>query len=227
VITSPMARELPGRSRSVDQSRCTRAALLRVNSQQKSNLKGTRSPSPILSSTQALLEGVGVDSATSLTVVQRLAKSPCCRRALRELLQHMDERHERTVHVTHNSGRAGHAALATRLDQGMDAWNALCGAHFSSKVNVHKLASLFRVSPRHLRRLFRKAGWQPPARRFKIGQLTKAYQDLISGALSIEEVTAELGFSERSAFSRAFTRLFGISPGRVRRLPRSTKVDSV
>jgi AraC-like DNA-binding protein len=223
-----MARELRGCSRSVGQSCSTRAALLWVNSQHRNQIsRELEAHVRILSSPQALLKGVGADSSTCLIVVRCLAKPPCCRRALRKLLQHMNERHERTVHPTHTSGRGGHATLPTRLDQGMDAWNTLCGAHFSSKVNAHKLASLFRVSPRHLRRLFKKAGWQPPVRRFQISQLTKAYQDLRSGTPSIEELTAELGFSERSAFSRAFTRLFGISPGRVRRLPRSTKVDSV
>ncbi len=68
------------------------------------------------------------------------------------------------------------------------------------------------VSPPHLRRLFRQAKNAGPHEVFHEIRMSAGLRMLREGTLRISEISNRLGFSEPSAFTRAFRKQFGQSP---------------
>lgn len=77
---------------------------------------------------------------------------------------------------------------------------------------VEEVAREVGVSPSHLRRLFRQARGQSPKRAFLEIRMEMARVRVESGAMTLSGISDYLGFSEPSAFSRAYKRHFGVSP---------------
>lgn len=79
-----------------------------------------------------------------------------------------------------------------------------------------EIASRLSVSVHHLRRLLREEGTSVTTLREDLRRDT-AINSLVAGNESVEDLGARLGFSEASAFRRAFRRWTGMPPGAYRR----------
>lgn len=73
------------------------------------------------------------------------------------------------------------------------------------------------ISTAHLHALFKQWLGQTPGRMLGEIRLDRAKDRLAGGAAPIAEIALAVGFSEQSAFSRAFQRRFGESPAAYRR----------
>ncbi|MEX2605994.1 MAG: AraC family transcriptional regulator [Kiritimatiellia bacterium] len=72
------------------------------------------------------------------------------------------------------------------------------------------------ISPAHLRRLFIKVKGYPPKKVYTDLRLELARHRVLHGSQSLANLSAELGFSEPSAFSRAYKKYYGHSPAKNR-----------
>lgn len=88
--------------------------------------------------------------------------------------------------------------------------------HLAEHPSAADTAAALGLSPAHLRRFFQAAGLRPPRKEFELIRLETAKQLLASGWKS-ERIADYLGFSEPSAFSRAFKRSLGLSPKKWRK----------
>jgi AraC-like DNA-binding protein len=78
-----------------------------------------------------------------------------------------------------------------------------------------QIAARLRVSPQHLRRLLREQGTSITAIKEEILR-DAAITSLVQGTEPVDHLAARLGFSEASAFRRAFRRWTGSPPGAYR-----------
>ena len=85
----------------------------------------------------------------------------------------------------------------------------------SDRVSAEDVARRLAVSPQHLRRLLREEGTSFREIREDILR-DAAITSLVRGAETVENLSDRLGFSEPSAFRRAFRRWTGSSPGAYR-----------
>lgn len=79
-------------------------------------------------------------------------------------------------------------------------------------VLLAELASASGLSAFHLARYFSAAVGMPPMRYHRAIRMARALELLQSGHVSVTEVSEQLGYSELSAFSHAFSREFGHPP---------------
>jgi AraC family transcriptional regulator, activator of mtrCDE len=87
---------------------------------------------------------------------------------------------------------------------------------------LDELAAESRVSRATMVRVFRKAADIAPLTFLAELRLGLARQRLISTSDSLAQVAAAVGYESESAFARAFQKRFGISPGKLRGLARSS-----
>jgi len=81
---------------------------------------------------------------------------------------------------------------------------------------LDELAAEAHVSRATLVRIFRKEGDLPPLGFLCELRLGLAHQRLSSTNATLAQVAAAVGYDSESAFSRAFRKRYGISPGRLR-----------
>lgn len=84
--------------------------------------------------------------------------------------------------------------------------------YHTGRVKVERLAALCKISPEYFRDIFKRLNGVSPLDYIQNLQITHAKQLIDSGEYSISEISALLGFSEASQFSRKFKTLTGISP---------------
>ncbi|HYW78813.1 MAG TPA: AraC family transcriptional regulator [Thermoguttaceae bacterium] len=90
--------------------------------------------------------------------------------------------------------------------------------HCAGLKSLEQIARQCHVDPAYLCRLFRRYDHQTPYQllmRLKMNLATERLQD---PAVLVKQVAAELGFDDPFHFSRAFKRVFGVSPDAFRRL---------
>jgi AraC-like DNA-binding protein len=80
---------------------------------------------------------------------------------------------------------------------------------------VARVAKGLGVSTVHLRRLFLEVHGQSPHAVFQDVRMSTALQWLEEGSLRAAEISDRLGFSEPSAFTRAFRNWHGAPPSRI------------
>jgi AraC-like DNA-binding protein len=85
-------------------------------------------------------------------------------------------------------------------------------------VTIDDVAKRLTVSAQHLRRLLRDEGTSFREIREEILR-DEAISSLVRGGETVEELSDRLGFSEPSAFRRAFRRWTGNPPGSYRQVP--------
>jgi AraC family transcriptional regulator len=90
-------------------------------------------------------------------------------------------------------------------------------AHTHEDVGVDDLASVACLSPFHFSRAFKEATGLTPHRFISQRRLQRARLLLETSELSITDVASMANFSSQANFTRAFSRIIGISPGEYRR----------
>lgn len=75
------------------------------------------------------------------------------------------------------------------------------------------------LSPDHFARVFREITGVSPARFRRALRMRRATELLLRTDLRVIDVCYEVGYGSLGSFTTAFTRLVGVSPGRLRRLP--------
>ncbi|MDI4232754.1 MULTISPECIES: AraC family transcriptional regulator [unclassified Bradyrhizobium] len=90
-------------------------------------------------------------------------------------------------------------------------------ANLHNTIRLKDLAEVASLSPFHFSRAFRKATGESPHRFLRECRLEKAKELLADGAATIAEISLICSFSSQSSFTRAFTRAFGLAPGKYRR----------
>jgi AraC family transcriptional regulator len=78
---------------------------------------------------------------------------------------------------------------------------------------IAELAALCGISVRHFTRLFRALTGESPARAIERARMERAMMMLATSAAPVKAVAGRVGYAQDSAFSTAFRRAVGISPG--------------
>ena len=115
------------------------------------------------------------------------------------------------------SNRLGRVRQATRgeLYRRVETARAWLHAREETAANLPDLAAAVSLSPFHLARAFKAAHGVAPMEYHARLRLDRA-RDLLREGASAAEVSDRLGYSEPSAFSRAFRRRWGMPPGALR-----------
>ncbi|MFD2080116.1 Helix-turn-helix domain-containing protein [Actinopolymorpha cephalotaxi] len=87
------------------------------------------------------------------------------------------------------------------------------------------LAARLHLSRFHLDRIVSSAGGEPPAALRRRVLLERAAYRLLSTQLTILDIAIEAGYGSHEAFTRAFTRAYGVGPDRYRTRPTRLRLD--
>jgi AraC family transcriptional regulator len=90
-------------------------------------------------------------------------------------------------------------------------------AHVDGDIGVDDLASVACLSPFHFSRAFKEATGLTPHRFISQRRLQRARLLLETSELSIADVALMASFSSQASFTRAFSRIIGLSPGQYRK----------
>lgn len=90
--------------------------------------------------------------------------------------------------------------------------------HYNSEITVAQLADRCRLSPSRFMHLFKKRFGMPPKEYQKALRLSSAKSMLAATRLSIDEISAQVGYSDALYFSRLFKTETGVSPSQFRKL---------
>ena len=83
-------------------------------------------------------------------------------------------------------------------------------------ITLKDLASIANLSPFYFSRAFRSVTGNSPQRYVRQRRLQKAKELLVDDNASLADIALTCNFSSQSSFTRAFTRAFGIAPGKYR-----------
>ena len=93
-------------------------------------------------------------------------------------------------------------------------------------MNLSELARLTRCTPRHLNRLFNEVVGMSFREKHTELRLARACELLATTQAKVVDVALESGYQSLSLFNLMFTRRFGMSPGRWRRIRRGDRIDT-
>src|SRR5215467_10527921 len=93
-------------------------------------------------------------------------------------------------------------------------------------VSGEALASRLHLSRFHFDRLVSAAAGEPPATLRRRVLLERAAYRLITTERDVLSVAVEAGYGSHEAFTRAFTRAYGLSPARWRRQPTGFRIEA-
>jgi AraC family transcriptional regulator len=88
--------------------------------------------------------------------------------------------------------------------------------NLQNSIALKDLAAIANLSPFYFARSFRSITGSSPQRYVRQRRLEKAKQLLVDGGTSLADIALTCNFSSQSSFTRAFTRAFGIAPGKYR-----------
>ncbi|TRW17540.1 helix-turn-helix domain-containing protein [Glacieibacterium frigidum] len=89
-------------------------------------------------------------------------------------------------------------------------------AELGRGISLDDIAGVAGLSPFHFSRVFKMATGETPYRFLGARRLARA-RALLAGAMPLAEIALACGFASQSHFTAAFTKAFGLSPGRYRR----------
>ncbi|QRG07318.1 helix-turn-helix transcriptional regulator [Xanthobacter dioxanivorans] len=89
--------------------------------------------------------------------------------------------------------------------------------HLDDDISLASLARVACMSAFHFSRSFAAAIGVPPHRYVSQLRLERAKSEIVAGKVPLAEIALRSGFSSQSAFTRAFRRRVGLSPGEYRR----------
>ena len=90
-------------------------------------------------------------------------------------------------------------------------------AHLTEKITLAELAKVAGLSTFHFAHMFTPAVGVSPHRYVSRLRLENAMKEIAVGKLSLSQVALNAGFSSQASFTRAFSRVTGVSPGEYRR----------
>ncbi|QHN03630.1 helix-turn-helix transcriptional regulator [Granulicella sp. WH15] len=93
----------------------------------------------------------------------------------------------------------------------------LLDAHLDGNIALQQVAEACDLSLGHFARAFTKTFRKPPHRWLTERRVDRAKSLMSDSLLSLADIAARCGFTDQSALSRSFKRLYGISPGTWRR----------
>lgn len=127
-------------------------------------------------------------------------------------------------------GQSQHSALLELAPKSDRIQKALTYAkeHLAAPLTVELLAEIAALSPRQFSRAFRAETGQTPAKAVENLRLEAARMMIEGSRLTIDEVAAETGFTDRRHMREAFLRSFGQPPQVIRRNARleTTSLDA-
>jgi transcriptional regulator GlxA family with amidase domain len=94
--------------------------------------------------------------------------------------------------------------------------------HISARITVESMAKAAKMSPRQFTRVFRQETGRTPAKAVERLRVEIARAQIQEGRHSIEVIARQNGFRDRERMRRAFVRVFGEPPQRVRRTARAS-----
>ena len=101
-------------------------------------------------------------------------------------------------------------------DEKIDAILSYIQENLSSSLDVEELAARVHISRYHFMRLFKAQTGESVHAYVRQRRLMRAAH-LIREGMSAARAAEECGFADYSAFHRAFTAVFGISPGKLKK----------
>ena len=87
---------------------------------------------------------------------------------------------------------------------------------FQNPIALKDLAATANLSPFYFARAFKSVMGSSPQRYVRLRRLEKAKELLADGSTSLADIALTCNFSSQSSFTRAFTRAFGVAPGKYR-----------
>jgi AraC-like DNA-binding protein len=125
---------------------------------------------------------------------------------LTALLEHILTRHARPRPTARAAGRE-HAAVATVREH--------LHANVCRQVSLARLAALTGLAPAYLVRVFTRDTGMPP-HAYQTMLRVRTARNLLATGTPIAEAAAATGFADQPHLSRAFKRIYGLTPGRFR-----------
>jgi transcriptional regulator GlxA family with amidase domain len=98
------------------------------------------------------------------------------------------------------------------MDERVRAAIAFMNANLDRKLSPNEIAESVRLSPTHLRRLFKTETGKSVTAFRKDLQLDRAKQLLETTFLSVKQVAATVGLTEVSHFARDFKKAYALTP---------------
>lgn len=120
------------------------------------------------------------------------------------------------LHELATSGAGGEAASSHRL--AVERVVAAMREEAGGPLSLRDMADIAHLSPFHFARTFRRVTGVSPGEFYTAVRLERAKRLLLTTSLSVAEVCFEVGYESLGTFTTRFTRLVGVSPGRMRRL---------
>lgn len=105
-------------------------------------------------------------------------------------------------------------------DEWIGQMTAFIDRNYSEPITLERLAELYRGSPYHLHRVFRRIAGMTPVEYVQRVRVARAAELLSATELSLSEVAEAVGFGSVPYFMTVFKRRLGATPGEYRRLHR-------
>jgi AraC family transcriptional regulator len=121
-----------------------------------------------------------------------------------------------------NNGDGARDRIDAYVRGGLAAWQRnriaeFIEAHLADNVPLADLAAVVRLSAFHFSRAFKQSFGMPPFRYVTSRRIERAKALLADAATSVTQVGIAVGFGDTSAFTTAFRRHTGVTPGVFRR----------
>jgi AraC family transcriptional regulator len=125
------------------------------------------------------------------------------------------------VHELMRTNEERHSA-EFKINGGLAAWQrrktvAYIEEHLAESISLAVLAEMVGLSPNYFCRAFSQSFGMPPQRYQLSQRIERAKTLLAKHAASVTDVGISMGYSDTSAFSRAFRRVTGLPPSGYRR----------
>jgi AraC family transcriptional regulator len=111
-----------------------------------------------------------------------------------------------------NNKKPAHALDERRLQRVLQ----FVDDNLHNPIALKDLAAIANLSPFYFSRAFRRVMGNSPQRFVRERRLGKAKELLAEGTAALADIALTCNFSSQSSFTRAFTRAFGIAPGKYR-----------
>ncbi|MDR1628757.1 MAG: AraC family transcriptional regulator [Oscillospiraceae bacterium] len=105
-------------------------------------------------------------------------------------------------------------SYGTQLRESLD----FIEAHLDEKITLELLAQKAHLSKYHYHRLFHKTAGEPLTKYIHKRRMEKAAGELVNTEQPIIEIALKYQYGSQEAFSRAFTRIYTLTPGKYRKI---------